>query len=154
MSNEHDLFTGIINVIDQGQPTEDKDSVASALAAANERYENMRKDLVKCMNAVHEQNREMLETALEKTLGENPHINNKMEDETGKVSVLLTHMWRLLWPANSLGHQVGRRVFSEGPKLFQQCQIVLNYVQHIFPGGKREKFKGLSHLRAPPWLRA
>jgi len=92
LSNEHDLFTGIINVIDQGQPTEDKDSVASALAAANERYENMRKDLVKCMNAVHEQNREMLETALEKVLGENRHFTKKMEDETGKVSILSSHM--------------------------------------------------------------
>jgi len=96
LSNEHDLFTGIINVIDQGQPTEDKDSVASALAAANERYENMRKDLVKCMNAVHEQNREMLETALEKVLGENRHFTKKMEDETGKVSILSSHMWRHL----------------------------------------------------------
>jgi len=34
----------------------------------------------------------------------------------------------------SLGHQEGRRVFREGPKFFELCPIVLNYVQHIFPG--------------------
>jgi len=31
-------------------------------------------------------------------------------------------------PVTSLGHQVGRRVFCEGPTF-------LNYVQHIFQGG-------------------
>jgi len=85
LSNEHHLFTGIVNVVDQGQLTKDKDSIASVLAAI-ERYENMQKDLVKCMNAVQEQNREMLEIALEKALGENG------QDKTGKVSVLSTHM--------------------------------------------------------------
>jgi len=34
-----------------------------------------------------------------------------------------------------VGHQEGRRVFWEGPKIFELCPIVLNDVQHIFPGG-------------------
>ena len=38
-------------------------------------------------------------------------------------------------PVASLGHQVGQRVFWEGPKLFKLCPIVLNYVQHIFQRG-------------------
>jgi len=42
-------------------------------------------------------------------------------------------------PVTSLGHQEGRRVFSEGPKIFELCPIVSNYIQHIFPWG-REKF--------------
>jgi len=50
-------------------------------------------------------------------------------------------------PGTSLGHQEGRRVFREGPKFFELCQIFLNYVQHIFTA-KGEKFS------APPWLRA
>jgi len=39
-----------------------------------------------------------------------------------------------LRPVTSLGHQVGRRVFSEGPKFFElpACTVVLNYAQHIF----------------------
>ena len=43
-------------------------------------------------------------------------------------------------PVTSLGHQEGRRVFW-GPKIFELCPIFLNYIQHIFPGGK-EKFWG------------
>jgi len=38
-------------------------------------------------------------------------------------------------PVTSLGHQEGWRVFREGPKFFELCQISSNYVQHIFPGG-------------------
>ena len=44
----------------------------------------------------------------------------------------------------SLGHQVGRRVFWEGPKLFKLCPMVLNYVQHIFPGGGEKNVGGSS----------
>jgi len=40
-------------------------------------------------------------------------------------------------PVTSVGDQVGRRVFWEGPKSFEQCPIVLNYVQHIFQGGEK-----------------
>jgi len=45
----------------------------------------------------------------------------------------LTRIWNR--PVTSLGHQAGRRVFWEGPKFFKLCPIVLNYIQHIFPGG-------------------
>jgi len=41
----------------------------------------------------------------------------------------------------SLGHQERRRVFPEGPKLFELCPIFLNCVQHILPGG-RKIFRG------------
>jgi len=34
----------------------------------------------------------------------------------------------------SLGHQGVRRVSLERPKIFELCPIVLNFVQHIFPG--------------------
>ena len=37
----------------------------------------------------------------------------------------------------SLGHQVGRRVFWEGPKFFKLRPVVSSYVQHIFPGGAK-----------------
>jgi len=47
----------------------------------------------------------------------------------------ITVMWSR--PVTSLGHQEGRRVFSEGPKVFKLCPIVSNYVQHIFPGGEK-----------------
>jgi len=40
-------------------------------------------------------------------------------------------------PVTSLGHQVGQRVFWKGPKFFELCPIVLNYVQHIFPEGSK-----------------
>ena len=36
-----------------------------------------------------------------------------------------------------MGHQKGRRVFREGPKVFELCPIFLNYVQHIFPEGEK-----------------
>ena len=45
----------------------------------------------------------------------------------------------------SLGYQEGRRVFWEGPKCFELCPIVLNNVQHNFPGWA---------INFPPWLRA
>jgi len=51
-----------------------------------------------------------------------------------------------------LGHHEGRRVFREGPKFFKLCPVVLNYVQHIFLGG-RKIFQGAS-FPAPLWLRA
>jgi len=41
----------------------------------------------------------------------------------------------------------GRKVFGEGPKFFELCPIVLNYVQNIFP-------KGAKNFPAPPYLRA
>jgi len=37
----------------------------------------------------------------------------------------------------SLGHQ--------GGQFFKLCPIVLNYVQHIFPGGAGEKFSNAPH---------
>ena len=69
-------------------------------------------------------------------------------------------------PATSLGHQAWRRAFWEGPKFFKlcpidtkqtlalrQCPIVFNYVQHIFPGGRKVLQVG---LRPPTssWLRS
>jgi len=44
-------------------------------------------------------------------------------------------------PVTSIGHQVGRRVFWEGPKFYEQRPIVLNYFHHNFPGGAK-KFAG------------
>ena len=52
-------------------------------------------------------------------------------------------------PVTSRGHKEGRRVFREGPKYFELCPIVLNYVRHIFPGGAKFFLGG-----APPWLRS
>jgi len=40
-------------------------------------------------------------------------------------------------PVTSLGHQGWRRVLWEGPNFFKLCPIILNYVQHIFPGGRK-----------------
>ena len=51
-------------------------------------------------------------------------------------------------PVTSLGQQVGRKVFWEGPKKFEQYPIVLNYVQHIFLGG-RKRLQGDSPPCAP-----
>jgi len=48
-------------------------------------------------------------------------------------------------PGTSLGHQVGRRVFREGPKF-------VNYFQHIFPGGSEKNFRGASPLVTGPSL--
>jgi len=45
-------------------------------------------------------------------------------------------------PVTSLGHEAGRRLFWEGPKFFKLCPTVLNYVQHIFPGGAKKIFGG------------
>jgi len=39
-----------------------------------------------------------------------------------------------LRPLTSLGHQEGRRVFWEGPKIFELCPIILIDVQCIFLG--------------------
>ena len=47
------------------------------------------------------------------------------------------HMCSEIRPVTTLGHQEGRRVFWEGPKVFELCPIVLNDVQHIFPGGRK-----------------
>jgi len=44
--------------------------------------------------------------------------------------------WQKCRPVTSLGHQEGRRVFWEGPKIFKLCPIVSNYIQHVFPGGR------------------
>ena len=60
---------------------------------------------------------------------------NESCDECGSV------VWVLSRPVTSLGHQRRQRVFWEGPK-------ILNYVQHIFPGGRKNFQEGLS-LCAP-----
>ena len=39
--------------------------------------------------------------------------------------------------SNQLGTPGGRRVFWDGPKCFKLCPIILNYVQNIFPGGRK-----------------
>ena len=52
-------------------------------------------------------------------------------------------------PVTSLGHQDGRRVFREGPKFFELCPIVLNYVQHIFPRGAKNFLGGFAPLYPP-----
>jgi len=43
----------------------------------------------------------------------------------------------------SLGHQGVRRVFLEGPNFFEQYPVVLNFVQHVFPGEKKNFPRGL-----------
>jgi len=53
-------------------------------------------------------------------------------------------------PVTSLEHQEGRRVFWEGPKNFELCPIVLDYVQHILSMGGDKFSRGAS----TPWLRA
>jgi len=53
------------------------------------------------------------------------------------------------WPITSLGHQAGRRVFWERPKFFKLCSIVLNYVQHIFPWGRKFFQEGEATLAQP-----
>jgi len=40
-------------------------------------------------------------------------------------------------PLTSLEHQEGRRVFWERSKFFEICPIFWNYIQHIFPGGRK-----------------
>ena len=45
---------------------------------------------------------------------------------------------------NQLGTPGRRRVFWEGPKYFKLCPIVLNYTQHIFPGGTKILQEGLA----------
>jgi len=51
-------------------------------------------------------------------------------------------------PVTSLEHQEGRRVFWEGPQAFELCPIVLNDVQHIFPGEE----KNFSGAASPPLI--
>ena len=50
---------------------------------------------------------------------------------------------------NQFGTLGGRRVFWEEPKFLKLCPIVLNYVQHIFPG-EANIFLGWA---SPPWSR-
>ena len=64
---------------------------------------------------------------------------------------------RLLWysaslnrPVSSLEHLKGRRVFLEMLNNFELCQIVLDYVQNILPGGGENSSRGSS----PRWSRA
>ena len=52
----------------------------------------------------------------------------------------------------NLRHQEGRRVFWEGPKIFELCPIVLNYVQHILPGGAKYLLGGLRPPRLRTWF--
>jgi len=59
--------------------------------------------------------------------------------------------WYVCRLVTRLGRQVGRRLFWVGPKFFKLCPIFLNYLQHIFPGG-RTNIGGIRPLR-PPWLR-
>ena len=40
----------------------------------------------------------------------------------------------LCWSVISFKTPGGAKFFREGPKFLEQCQIFLNYVQHIFPG--------------------
>jgi len=62
--------------------------------------------------------------------------------------------WKVIdRPVTSFGHQERGRVFLEGPTFFLLCPIFLNYVQHIFPGG-RKFFQGREAPPSPPWLRA
>ena len=56
-------------------------------------------------------------------------------------------------PKSSLRHQGEWRVCWEGPKFFKLCPKVLNYVQHVFPGG-RKILQGDSPPVQTPWLRA
>jgi len=52
-------------------------------------------------------------------------------------------------PVTSLGHQDGRRVFSEGPKFFELCPIVKTMSNTFFQGGENFS-RGALHQ----WLRA
>jgi len=65
------------------------------------------------------------------------------------VQCIVHHLERAycVWcrPVTSLGHQVGQRVFWEGPKFFNLCPIVLNYVQRM--GGRK-----ILQESSPPWL--
>jgi len=53
-------------------------------------------------------------------------------------------------PLTSLGHQDGRRIFREAPKLFELCGIFLKNVQHIFPGGRKVFLGRFRPPCAPP----
>jgi len=50
---------------------------------------------------------------------------------------------------SSLGRQGGRRVFWEGPKFLKPSPIVLNYVQHNFPGGVKKCSGGFRPACSP-----
>ena len=51
----------------------------------------------------------------------------------------------------SLERQGGEELSKAGPKFFKLCPIVVNYVQHYFPGGQKVS-RGFPPY-APSWLR-
>jgi len=61
--------------------------------------------------------------------------------------------WSAKQARNQLGTPGGRRDFWEGPNRFELCPIVLNYVQHIFPGGGKKFSWGCFAPLRPAWLR-
>ena len=78
---------------------------------------------------------------------------------TGKT----THCWKsqciatfMVMPRNQARSQLrtagGEKSFLRGPKFFKLCPMVLNNVQHIFPGGVKNSAGVLCLLRS--WLRA
>ena len=57
---------------------------------------------------------------------------------------------RLQQARSQLGTPGGAKGFLRGAQIFELCPIVLNHVQHIFPGGAKIFLGGIH----PPWLRA
>ena len=59
----------------------------------------------------------------------------------------MLQFWHIIpRPVSSLGHQGWRRIFWEESKFFKLCPKVLNYAQHIFPGGQKFRRGGSSSL--------
>jgi len=54
---------------------------------------------------------------------------------------------RLQQARSQLGTQGGAKGFLRGAQIFELCPIVLNHVQHIFPGGAKIFLGG---IRPPP----
>jgi len=51
---------------------------------------------------------------------------------------------------NQLGTLGGAKTFPRGAQIFELCPIVLNYVQHFFPGGAKIFLQEASPLLHPP----
>jgi len=79
-------------------------------------------------------------TFLDFRVGDRPHLNPSLfRSSIGSKNALFWLQCFFFTHASfrhvtSLGHQGVRRVFREGPKFFELCSMVLNFVQHIFPG--------------------
>ena len=71
------------------------------------------------------------------------NLTTSSKYETRKLYSMMSQLHHIITrPLTSLGHQEGRRFFWEGPKFFELCPIVSNYIKHSFPGGAK-KFLGV-----------